>query len=110
MKDFTVEFTKLDKVFEVNNDMCHNYYYLQYGRIYNEDKTQFRRFKFVFWFDIFDVMEYFEKDAVSKADIAEYAGEIAWSTYESYDGLIKSYDDCQAFCDWCNETIENYNK
>ena len=34
---------------EVNNSMCHNYYYVQYGRIYNADKKRFRRFKFVFW-------------------------------------------------------------
>lgn len=110
MKDFTIEFTKLEKIFEVNNDMCHNYYYMQYGRIYNADKTQFRRFKFVFWFDIFDVMEYFEQDFVSNQNITEYASEIAWSTYETYKGGIKSFDDCRAFYDWCNETIDDFNK
>ncbi len=110
MKGFTVEFTKTQLIKEVNNDMCHNFYYLQYGRIYNADKTEFRRFKFVFWFDIFDVMEYFDKDAVSKEEIAEFANEIAWCMYETYKGNIKSFDDCQAFYDWCNETIKNYNK
>lgn len=110
MKDFTVEFTKLEKIFEVNNDMCHNYYYMQYGRIYNADKTQFRRFKFVFWFDIFDVMEYFEQDSVSNQDIAEFSKEIAWSMFETYKCGIKSFDDCQAFYDWCNETIDDFNK
>ena len=110
MKDFTIEFTKLENVLEVNNSMCHNYYYVQYGRIYNADKTHFRRFKFVFWFDIFDVMEFFEKDAVSKSDIGAYALECAWCAYESCKGFIKSFDDCQAFYDWCNETIENFNK
>lgn len=110
MKDFTIEFTKLEKVLEVNNSMCHNYYYMQYGRIYNADKTRFRRFKFVIWFDIFDVMEYFEKDTVSKQNIVECASEFAWSEYESKAYLIKSYDDCKAFYYWCNETIENFNK
>jgi hypothetical protein len=110
MKDFTVEFTKHEKILEVNNDMCHNYYYMQYGRIYNADKTQFRRFKFVFWFDIFDVMEYFEQDAVSNQDIAEFSKEIAWSMFETYKGGIKSFDDCQAFYDWCNETIDDFNR
>lgn len=110
MKDFTIELTTHKKILEVNNSMCHNYYYVQYGRIYNADKTSFRRFKFVFWFDIFEVMEYFEKDAVSKQDIVEYAYEIAWGTCETYNGLIKSYDDCGAFYDWCNETINDYNK
>lgn len=110
MKDFTVELTTHKKLLEVNNDMCHNFYYVQHGRIHNADKTQMRRFKFVFWFDIFDVMEYFEKDAVSKQEIAEYASEIGWNTYETYNGLIRSFDDCQAFYDWCNETINDFNK
>ena len=110
MKDFTVELTKLEKVFEVNNSMYHNYYYVQYGRIHNAEHKRFRRFKFVFWFDIFDVMEYFEKDSVSKQDIAEYANELGWNTYETYNGLIRSFDDCQAFYDWCNKTIEDFNK
>jgi hypothetical protein len=110
MKDFTVELTKREKLLEVNNDMCHNFYYLQYGRINNADQTKFRRFKFVFWFDIFDVMEYFEKDVVSKQEINEFANEIAWCMSETAKGGIKSFDDCQAFYDWCNETINDYNK
>ena len=110
MKDFTVELTTHKKSLEVNNSMCHNFYYLQYGRIYNADKTRMRRFKFVFWFDIFDVMEYFEQDAVSKQEINEYANEIAWSTSETYQGGIKSFDNCQVFYDWCNETIVGYNR
>jgi hypothetical protein len=110
MKDFTVELTKREKLLEVNNDMCHNYYYLQYGRIYNADKTSFRRFKFVFWFDIFDVTEYFEKDVVNKQEIAEFANEIAWCLSETLQSAIKSFDDCQVFYDMCNKTIEEYNK
>ena len=110
MKDFTVELTKREKLLEVNNDMCHNFYYLQYGRIYNADKTYFRRFKFVFWFDIFDVTEYFDKDVVSKQEIDEFANEIAWCMSETGQGGIKSFDDCQAFYDWCSETINDYNK
>lgn len=110
MKDFTVELTKREKLLEVNNDMCHNFYYLQHGRIYNADKTKFRRFKFVEWFDIFDVMEYFEKDSVTKQEIDEFANEIAWSMCEMLKGGIKSFDDCQIFYDMCNKTIEEYNK
>lgn len=110
MKDFTVELTTRKKLLEVNNDMCHNFYYLQYGRIYNTDKTSFRRFKFVFWFDFFDVMEYFEKDALSQQEIDEFAIEIAWSMSEMFKNGIKSFDDCQEFYDFCNKTINDYNK
>lgn len=108
--DFTVEFTKLQKALEVNNSMCHNYYYVQYGRIYNAEHKRFRKFKFVVWFDIYDICEYFDKDSVTKQEIAEYANEIVWSSCEANQDLIKSYDDCQAFYDWCNETINNYNR
>ena len=111
MKDFTIEFTKLEKILEVNNDMCHNYYYMQYGRIYNADKTQFRRFKFVEWADINDICDYYEKDFVTNEEIKRCMGEYAWATCESQaDYLIKSFDDCQAFYDWCNETIDDFNK
>ena len=110
MKDFTVELTKLEKLLEVNNDMCHNYYYLQYGRIYNKDKTQFRRFKFVEWADINDICDYLDKDFVTDKDIRFVMGDYAWGTCDSQEYLIKSFDDCQAFFDWCNETIERFNR
>ena len=109
MKNFTIELTTHKKIHEVNNDMCHNYYYVQHGRIYNADHTRLRRFHFILWFDIFDVCEYFDNYAVTKQDIARYASEYAWSYCEGQSNLIKSYDNCQAFYDWCNETINNYN-
>ena len=56
------EYTKINKIYEVNNDMVHNYYYIYYGRIYNKEHTRYRKFKYVEWFDIQDVMEYFDKD------------------------------------------------
>ena len=110
MKDFTIEFTRHEKILEVNNSMCHNYYYLQYGRIYNAEHRRFRKFKFVVWFDIFDVCEHFDKDSITKEEIAECASEFAWASCESQSDLIKSYDDCRAFYDWCNETIKDYNR
>ena len=110
MKDFTVELTKLEKLLEVNNSMCHNFYYLQYGRIYNKDKTEFRRFKFVEWADINDICDYLDKDFVTDKDIRFVMSIYAWENCDSQEGLIKSFDNCQAFYDWCNETIERYNR
>ena len=51
--------TKRTKLLEINNDMCHNYYYLINGRINNADRSAYRKFKFVIWFDIFDVDDLF---------------------------------------------------
>lgn len=106
MVDF--EITRKQKILEVNNDMCHNYYYLIYGRIYNKDKTRIRKFKYVLWFDIFDLQEYFEKDIITKDDIKEYL-----DTLENVYLLnIEHYNDekgLKDFYEYCNETIKNYN-
>lgn len=111
MVDF--EITKKQKILEINNDMCHNYYYLIYGRIYNEDKTRMRKFKYIEWFDIFDLQEYFEKDLITKNDIKQYVDNLIDNMGCSYIGDIKDYNDTQGlqeFYNYCNETIENYNK
>ena len=104
------EITKIQKLYEVNNDMAHNFYFIYYGKIINEKKTKFKRFKFVQWFDIFDVMEYFEKDFVSNENIKQYAEELSF-VYELQN--IKNYNDekgLKEFYDFCNETIKNYNR
>lgn len=108
MVDF--EITKQKKILEVNNDMCHNYYFLVYGRIYNEGKTRYRKFKYVEWFDIFDVQEFFEeKEYITENDIKEYLNKLE----NCYLTSIKDYNDekgLKDFYDYCNETIEKYNK
>ena len=109
-KDFSVEITKKRKLLEVSNDKCHNWYYLFYGRIYNADKTRMRKFKFVLWFDVFDLQEFYEgQEKITTADIGRYVDELGWSTCSSNEYLIKSYNDCTDFYDWCNETINDYN-
>jgi hypothetical protein len=107
MVDF--EITKKQKILEINNDMCHNYYYLIYGRIYNENKTRMRKFKYIEWFDIFDLQEYFEKDLITKNDIKDYLNNLE----NGYLTNIKNFNDeknIKEFYNYCNETIENYNK
>lgn len=106
------EITKKQKLYEVNNDKCHNYYYLIYGRIYNENKTKYRRFKFVEWFDIFDLQEYYEKDFITNTEIKTYIDNLTNSISCSYVDDIKDYDDekgLKEFYNYCNETIGNYN-
>ena len=106
MIDF--EITKIRKVYEQNNDMCHNYYFVICGRIYNDGKTRMRKFKYVEWFDIFDVMEFFEKDFVTKKDVREYVNNLE----NGYLYNIKDYNDergLKEFYNYCNETIKNYN-
>lgn len=107
MVDFKITKTKLLR--EQNNDMCHNYYYLFQGRIYNEDKTKYRKFKFVEWCDIFDVMEYFEKDYITLNDVKMFLTEIMISRLE----YIKDFNDENTLKDFytdMTESIENWNK
>lgn len=106
------EITKKQKLCEVNNEKCHNYYYLIYGKIYNANKTRFRKFKFVEWFDIFDIQEYYEKDFITDTEIKAYVNNLIDSVGCSYIDDIKNYNDekgLKEFYNYCNETIKNYN-
>ena len=106
-RDFHVEPTKLVKHHEVKNDKCWNFYFIQYGRIYNQDKTRYRKFTLLVWFDIFDVQDYADSDKVTDKDIRNYAAESAMNICDAY---IKSYNDTKEFYDFCNKEIDNYNK
>lgn len=111
MVDYKI--TKKVKLLEVNNDMCHNYYYLVHGKIINGEKTRCRKFKFVVWHDIFDVQEFFdENEYITDDDLKQYRDEIVWATIEPYMNGIKDYNDekgLKEFYDMCNSSIENYN-
>ena len=105
--------TKKQKILEVNNDKAHNFYYLVYGKIYNEDKTRYRKFKFVEWFDIFDLQEYFDKDYITNDDVKEYVDFCIEGIENSYITEIKDYNDTEGlknFYDYCNDTIKRYNE
>lgn len=107
MVDFKI--TKKQKILEVNNDKAHNFYFLVYGHIYNENKTRYRKFKYVEWFDIFDLQEYFDKDYITEDDIKQYVNDLVENTHITD---IKDYNDTEGlkkFYDYCNQTIRNYN-
>lgn len=103
-----IKYTKINKIYEVNNAMCHNYYYIYYGRIYNKEHTKYRKFKYIEWFDIFDVQEFFDKECISNEDIREFALNLE----NGYLLSIKDFNDekgLKEFYDYCNETIRDYN-
>ena len=115
-----IKITKRTKLLEINNDMCHNYYYLVHGRFYNNDHSAYRKFKFVLWFDIFDVDEYFnyidDDDGCRYIDrpitenmIMEYLDEIMWSTVNMVDDY-NNEKQLKYFYDWCNDSIIKYNE
>ena len=102
-----IKITKTKKLLEVNNDMAHNFYYIVYGKIINDDKTKYKKFKFVAWYDVFDLQEYYENEnKITKQMEKAYRDDLICS----YTDYIKSYDDTKAFYELCKDTINNYNK
>jgi hypothetical protein len=109
--DYEVKITKTSKLLEVNNDMVHNFYYLVHGRIINENKTKYKKFRFVLFYDVFDLQEYWEDDdnenvVITKDMEKQYRDDLIFSMVDT----IKSYNDTKDFYELCNDTIENYNK
>lgn len=103
--DFHAEVTKRTLWHEVNNDMCHNYYYLVYVRIYNADRTKYRKAKFIVWVDAEDVCEHVDSDTYTQKDVQELVDDIVCSELDT----INSYDDTKDFYDFCNRSIERFN-
>lgn len=101
-----IKITKRTKLLEQNNEMCHNYYYLINGKILNDEKKRYRPFKFVLFFDCFDIQEYYEKDYYTNDDLRNYIDELCFG----FTQYIKSYDDCKEFYEMCNESINSYNQ
>lgn len=109
--DYNIKITKTSKLLEVNNDMVHNFYYLVHGRIINENRTKYKKFRFVLFYDVFELQEYFEtKDnetvVITKDMEKEYRNYLIFNMVDT----IKSYNDTKYFYELCIDTIKNYNK
>ena len=101
-----IKITKKEKLQEINNSMVHNFYYLVHGRIINDEKTKYKKFKLVLFFDVFDVQEYFEKESYTKDDIKIYVDALI----DGYINIIPNYNNTSGFFQVCTDTIERYNK
>lgn len=102
-----IKITKKTKLLEVNNSMVHNYYYLINGKIYKDDSTKYKKFKFVLFFDIFDLQEYYEGyEEITEEMKKEYIEEMVFCCT----GMISDYNKLDDFYEFCNSTIENYNR
>lgn len=102
MKDFSIKITKTTSIHQGTNFEE----FLIYGRIYNYNKTKYRKFAFVLTLDYDSMFEYYEKDKLSKEEIKIYKYELI----DSFTCYIKSYNNTMDFYTLCQESINNYNK
>lgn len=101
--------TKMRLIREVNNCMCHNFYYEVRFRVYTS-ATHYYKGNFVIWFDTEELAERYEdKERFSKADIRAYADECAWAFMEMAPSRNVNADTMRQFYADCRRTIENYN-
>ena len=104
MKNYKI--TKIQKLEEVCNSMCHNFYYLAFFRLYNDDNTRYKKGKFIVWVDAFDVQEYFDKDSYTKKDVETLVSDLAVNTMETY---YKDYNDTHELYEYCRQTILDHH-
>ena len=105
--NFEIKITKSKLVYEPNNDMVHNFYFLVNFRIINPQTRAFFRLRMIEWFDINDACEYYDKERVTDKEIKELANEYA---YYSIDSHINDYYERTELYKFCNETINSYNR
>lgn len=101
--------TKIRLIREVNNCMCHNFYYEIRFRVY-ATPTHFWKGNFVEWFDTNDLAEYYDKDTFSKKDIREYIEMLACDFLTSAPRKNINRETMRSFYDICRKSIENYNE
>ena len=97
---------RLSPLRDVNNGMCHNWYWLANVRVVAEHRVS--RCRFAFWHDWDDAAEYFDADVLAKKKIRQYAGEIAGATFSLPSRFTRA--DWREFVELCNKTIEDYNR
>ena len=99
--------TKVVLLKEVCNDMCHNWYFGCYGRIFSPDQKHYKQCSFVLVVDSEDISDYFDgKEIVTQKNVREYVKFVALETMYSN---VTDYNNLREFYNWCNETIEKYN-
>jgi hypothetical protein len=102
------EITRIEKLYETNNDMEHHYWYLVHLRIINKEHTKYKKIRYVIDFDSFEIQEYFEQEFYTKQNINEYKNELASNVVYLY---LKDdiFHNCNELIEYAQNTINNYN-
>lgn len=101
-QNYSVKITKKINLLSVHNEWVSNEYFLVHGKIYNADKTYYKRFKFVVWIDCADLWDCENDMPIPLKDGLEN------SIFCMVD-RIHSFEDADDFFEACNATIEWWN-
>ena len=96
-----IELTKTRLLKEVCNDMCHNWYFGCYGRIFSPDQKHYKQCSFVLVVDSEDISDYFDgKEVVTQKNVREYVKFVALEKMVTIDWEFKIQK-----CPNCGENI-----
>jgi len=102
--DYSVRITKRQTIFSPRGEMWNADFILVHGRIYNEDDTRYRKFKFIIQIDFeLDLWDNYSETEISY-------GEAEMNLIFGMTSLINSYNDTKNFYEACNDTIESWNR
>lgn len=104
----SVDITKKECLNSWANTTCSGAYYLIHGRIYNDSRTAFYRFKFVLLLDY--GMDLWDAETETDIPEKEALNEMAWAFIPDTGDLFENEKYREAFFRECNETIDKYNE
>lgn len=101
-----VKITKKTLLDSYSTSVCSGDWWLINGRIYNDDKTRYCRFRFVLWFD--PVNDMWDSETETEILYDDYMWDSIWAFC---DCLGYDYDEQRIyrFVDKCNDSIEMWN-
>ena len=107
-KEGDAKVTKIRLIREVNNCMCHNFYYEVRFRVYANEHHYWKG-NFVVWFDTYDLADFYDKDTFTKKEIREYIEMLASNFLDAAPKKNVTRETMAGFYAACSETIANYN-
>lgn len=99
--------TKRQKLLSVRNEWVCGDYWLVHGRMYNEDRTYFRRFKFVLHIDL--ACDLWDAELEEDRNYDDVLEEMIWCFVEMAGDDYHDDSRLNEFYDRCNETILQWN-
>ena len=102
-----IKITKKSLLFSVSNSMYSADYWLINGRIYNDEKTRYYKFKFILFID--PVNDLYDTETETFLDYNEFLNDLIFSFCDEMGNDYNNINKINSFIDKCNETLEKWN-